>query len=582
MNKYFIILLLGCFFEFGLVKENNLLAAYPQSNKALVLVNSDMDEYFDFTGYIKPYLENFGIPFEVCDLNTTLLPSLENYGIIIFGHNNVYLSDYPITELENAVSGGVGLCSFDAHLFDYNSAFNTLATTKTLSVTQFKISDVTHYITQNHLPDTYHPNNDVINLISSWSLTQKSHLVNGTVLVKAPNPNDSNDFVNLVEVCSYGSGRVVMWNGTGWMSALVLGAVYGMDDIIWRGIVWAARKPFVLIGLPPFVTMRVDDVKGYGGNGSINFEWVSICNNYGWKPWLGTFNSLIPTSSIPTLAGLINNGLATASPHAFTSTDFIYYDHYNSGNFNFVERCSLAREFYEQNDLKLSKYYVCHFYELNSACLPELIKMNCEFLVIQMMPDNGYGSTTWLNCGPYRINDGRNPNNDSRPVYYGDYVKLDGYDFFICLTEIRDDGGYEWYPMYLPGDNVTTTTARGIRHLRRAMNSMVLTSLFTHEYFFEDITLTDWDLIMSNVTNGISSYNPIFTTTDYAAQYIRAKRNTTITNVVDNQNTVEIHYTANNDMGIKCHLFNETGGQISFTLVDLPQLNGSNTIIVNY
>ncbi len=581
MKIFSIILFLGCFIQFGFGQESNQLTSYPQSNKAIVLVNSNMADYFDFTDYIKPYLDNFGIPYEVCDLKTTTLPSLSDYGIIIFGHNNVYVSNYPIAALENAVSSGVGLCSFDPHLFDYNSAFNTVITTKTLSVQQFKFPNGTHYITQKHSPDTYNPNNDVINLIIAWSLTQKSNLINGTVLVSAPDPSNSSDFVNLVEICNYGSGRVVKWSGTGWMSSLVLGAVYGMDDIIWRGIVWAARKPFIMLGLPPFVTMRVDDVYGAGGSGSTNFEWVGICNNYGWKPWLGTFNSQIPLSNIPTLANLINNGLATASPHAFNTSSFIYYDHYNYGNFDVVQNCALAREFYEQNDLKISKYFVPHFYELSIDCLPELLKMNCEFLATHILPGKGYGSTIWMNCGPYRINDGKNPNNDTRPVYYGDYVKLNGIDFFNCLTEIRDDGGYEWYPMYLSGDNITTTSARGIRQLRRALNSMVLPSLFSHEYFFNTITLADWNTIMSNVTNGISEYNPIFTTTDYAVQYIRAKKNTAITNVVDNQNTIDIHYTANNDMDIKCHLFNESGGQISVTLVDLPQLNGSNVVTVN-
>jgi hypothetical protein len=401
------------------------------------------------------------------------------------------------------------------------------------------------------------------------------------VLVRAPNPNNSNDLVTLVEVSSYGSGRIMRWNSTRWISPEILGQFYGMDDIVWRGFVWTARKPFIMLGLPNFVTMRVDDVRGYGGNSSTNFEWVTICNNYGWKPWLGTFNAQIPTGSITTLQNLINNGLVTASPHAFNAYSFIYYDHYGN-NPDIVQNCTDARNFYIDNDLKISKYFVPHFYEIDSLALPELIKMNCEFLATHMQAGKQYGQEIWLNCGPYRIADGYNPNNSARPAYYADYVKFNGYEFFICLSEVRDDGGYEWYPMYLSGDNVTTTVARGIRHLRREFNSMALASLFTHEYFFETIPLTTWNTIMANVTNGISSYNPIFTTTDYACQYIRAKRNTTLTEVSVNLNTIDVSYTANNDMGIKFHLFTESGGVITSSLVDLPQLNGNSTITINY
>jgi hypothetical protein len=199
-----------------------------------------------------------------------------------------------------------------------------------------------------------------------------------------------------------------------------------------------------------------------------------------------------------------------------------------------------------------------------------------------MIPGRYYEGAQWLNCGPYRINEPGHPDNNRSPVYYADNIKLEGIDFFVHLTEIRDDGGYEWYPMYLPGDNITTTSARGIRHLRRGFDSMVLPVLFTHEYFFETVPLTDWNTIMSNVTNGIAPYEPVFTTMDFAIQYLRAKTNTRVTNVVVNQNYLDIYYSGNNDMDIQCYLFTEDNGQISFELINLPQLNGNSQVTVNY
>jgi len=77
---------------------------------------------------------------------------------------------------------------------------------------------------------------------------------------------------------------------------------------------------------------------------------------------------------------------------------------------------------------------------------------------------------------------------------------LSGYRFFNCLAEIRDDGSYEWFP----DNDITNTSARGIRHLRRSFNSMVLASLFTHEYFLEEITQSEWREIIRRITSGIS------------------------------------------------------------------------------
>ena len=76
----------------------------------------------------------------------------------------------------------------------------------------------------------------------------------------------------------------MQWGSYGWMVSTVLGPVDGLDDVVWRGVVWAARKPFVMRGLPNFVTMRVDDVEG-------PFDWVHAANAVGFKPFLALFIS---------------------------------------------------------------------------------------------------------------------------------------------------------------------------------------------------------------------------------------------------------------------------------------------------
>jgi hypothetical protein len=378
-----------------------------------------------------------------------------------------------------------------------------------------------------------------------------------------------------LEVSNYGNGKVVKWCGYDWVFENTLGPVYGMDDLLWRGIVWAARKPFAMQGLPPMITMRVDDVDGDGGGVTNNFEWIQICNEFGIIPWCGTFNNSIPASYIPTLKSLIDNNHATAFPHAFTTDQFIYYNHQGLTLFDAAANTRNARDFYIQNGLKISKYFVPHYYEISSTALSEVHAMGGEFIGIHMLPDNYYHTNPWLNCAPYRINR-QGTDDGTRPVYYGGYVNLNGISFFNCLTEIRDDGGYEWYP----DNNVTTTTARGIRHLRRSLNSMVLSSLFTHEYYFSDISTANWREILYQITSSISGYNPEFTSTDYAVQYIRARNNIRITNVRETFSNIEISYSGNNDFDTKCYLFTEQNGQITYRFVGLPQINGSNIVSV--
>ena len=547
------------------------------TNKALLIVNSSSVYFDDYSNYIKPYLDNFGIPYQECDLNTSSLPVLSNYAIIIFGHKNVYSEGYPISKLESAVSGGAGLYSFDPHLFDYASAFNTLITQNTVSSSQISISNCTNYITQNHVPDVYNAANNSVNLLNLWTVDQNSNLTGGVDLATM---NSGGQKVSLLQVSNYGNGRIVKWSGYDWVFENILGPVYGMDDLIWRGIVWAARKPFAMKGLPPFITMRVDDVNGSAGGVIKNFEWIKTANDFGIIPWCGTFNSEIQTNYIPTLRSLINNNKATASPHAFRSDDFIYFNHYNLPLFDAAANTRNARDFYIQNGLMISKFFVPHFYEINSPALSEIKAMGGEFIGIHMLPDQSYFSDPvpmWINCAPYRINRNGLANSDKRPVYYGGNVNLNGNQFFNCVTEIRDDGGYEWYP----DNDVINTTARGVRQLRRALNSMVLSTLFSHEYYFGNISSANWREILRRITSSIAGYSPEYVSMDYAVQYIRARNNIRIIDVQEKSSTTEISCSGTNDLDTKCYLFTEQLGQITYQFVTLPQINGNEKVIIN-
>jgi hypothetical protein len=551
-----------------------------RTNKALIIVNEGSANYIDYSNYIKPYLDNFGIPYEVYNSPTPAeLPELSNFAIIIFGHKNVYSSGYPISALETAINGGVGLYSFDPHLFDYPSSFNSVfGTTLTSESNQINIvtnQNPTHYITQYHVNDDFDnyiqdpphsQQNNPVSLLKNMTIEQRSTLLNGSSLATAGT-------IPVLEVCDFGSGRIVKWNGYDWIYDNVLGPVYGMDDLIWRGIVWAARKPFVMQGLPPMITMRVDDVDGTGGSIQNNFEWIRISNEFGLIPWCGTFNDNIPSNYLGTLKSLIDNTLTTAAPHAFSEDNFIYFNHDFDPAFypDPAVRVLQAKNFYDQNGLTMSKFLVPHYYEISTSALTALHNIGIEFTGTHMLYGNYYGDLLWLNSGPYRINRFGYAT-EVRPVYYGDNV----FDFFNCVTEIRDDLGYEWFP----SSNVTSSVSAGVRQLRRSLNSMVLSTLFTHEYEL-NMGSTSWREILGSIKSAILSYNPEFRSMDYAVQYIRERNKIKVTNVTDDNTLVNISYSGVNGMDTRCYLFTGSGNQISYRLITLPRISeGTITVIV--
>jgi hypothetical protein len=434
--------------------------------------------------------------------------------------------------------------------------------------------------------DDYNPINNYITLRNPLSINQSSRLIGGTPLATLGS-------VSLLEISKFNNlGRIVKWNGYDWMFEYYKGPVFGMDDLIWRSIVWAARKPFVMQGLPPMITMRVDDVIGDDVDNSVvsvvdNFQWINIVNDYGFIPWSGVMISPIMRNPgrIPILKSLIDGGKTTSSPHSADGGEagILYFNHNNVPDFDIVANVRAAKQWYLDNGLIMSSFLATHYSELGSEALPEIRDMGIEFLANLIPPDARWDDETpWLEAGPYRI--GRSGVLDEiphRPHHYSDNVTWEynnaDYKFFDCVTQIRDDAGYEWYPQYF---DQTGSIARGVRQLKRSLNSMVLATLFTHEIHLKFLETGPYGLreVMQGIRTGISGYNPEYTTMEYACRYIRAKNNIRITDVKLLPTGIEITYSGANDMDTKCYLFTGEDNQIQYDFVTLPQVNGTNTI----
>jgi hypothetical protein len=413
----------------------------------------------------------------------------------------------------------------------------------------------------------------------------------------------------VVSILNVGLGRVVQWTTTDWMHTAVLGPLGGLDDVLWRSLVWAARKPFAFRGLPPLVTMRVDDVAGRGGLwGQTPLYWVQTANQHGFKPWLGLFIYNLTESAIVELRDLVQRGQATAFPHAFgrpprsADTDFyyyeqaypwrateydefIYFDHQKRRPWPDDEAArglAAVDEWYQAHaPLPISPYAVAHWYEMGRNVMAHVREQwHAEF--IGKTQDANLPltiQTSWLKSGPFRryeqpgtagpaaVRRGR------RPVYYADFINLDGQQFFNCVTEIRDDAGYEWQP----DQDVAATVGRGVRQLRRAFDSMALAVLFTHEtdYIYK-ISPDAWADEIAQVAAGIAAYNPIYVTLDEGIRYVRATRTSQLKSAYYDPaaGTVTATFTGFTDIPTHFHLFSESSDKITSSLVEVPVFEG--------
>jgi len=438
---------------------------------AMVLVNSSSGRFTDFDRFIKPYLDHFGIPYTIVDIfvDDNIIADINAYSLIVIGHSEIDIEDDYLDESEeqyilDAVAAGAGLVNFDntlswvteaeqrVPLYDFVNTIFHFGYTADVTTSGVSFSDdEMHYITQLHEPGE---------TITTGNMTLAGITLpeNVTSLVNSEN----HPFLTAV---TYESGRAVQWGSYDWMSHAVKGPVYGLDDLVWRSIVWAARKPFVMQGMPPFVTMRMDDTIG-------PLDWIHIANEYGFKPWAGIFINNINDDEAIDLKELVDTGKATTALHAFSPTEFFYFDHGNGINFpdnQIADYFDTADQWFNSRQIQTSKYLVGHYYELGSNVFEELYDRGFRYVGTMMNPGRPEAGSSWIMNGPFRSYE-EGTTTDQYPLYYADYLKIPGHNeldekFFNCVTEIRDVTGYEWNP----NQDVQNSIDQGTQWLKRAL-----------------------------------------------------------------------------------------------------------------
>ena len=583
-----------------------------KSSNVLVILNSSSPAYCKGKEYIIPYLDHFGLPYSTIDISREELPEkLGKYALLIVAHKQIEtgLDRNTKSRILKAVNSGTGLVSFDFH-FALQKEYQPVQYTETKELI---FSGTRHYITAGHKLS------EKLSLFGKMVLPQISVNIGNVLLTGNKNP--------LIVAIEKGKGRIVVWTSMDWMQTFVLGPVGGLDDCLWKSFVWAARKPFAFRGLPPIITMRVDDVAGQGQIwGKSPLYWVETANKYGFKPYLALFIYNLRPEAIKELRGYLLSGQATAAPHAFgrpprsempgfkgdyftknidsnyykgyyyyreglpyrknNYDEFIYFDWHKQkpwSNSEAQRGLEAVDQWYEKHQpLPMSKYLIPHWYELGTNVIPYIVdKWGIEFIGIMMNPGLYYSAyVPWLKAGPFRLYEEPGASGflkelrAQRPVYYADFLKFGNRKLFNCLTEIRDDAGYEW----APDNNVEASIKRGIRQLKRAINSMVLPVLFTHETdFIYKIKPANWDKILKGVREGIRDYHPLLMKMDDALRYVRATKTSKLISYHFDPGTgkFEAKFTGSTDVLTYYYLFSEDTEGIHSQLVKIKPFHNS-------
>ncbi|HEY6348997.1 MAG TPA: family 16 glycoside hydrolase [Candidatus Angelobacter sp.] len=313
----------------------------------------------EYQRYPERYFENLQIPYRVIDVSTTPPPDLTGVPLIIAGHRGLNLSSAWQQAILSAVQGGVGFVNLDSdpgvgtdvHMQAFfgcaSSAPGTAGTSITIPATYLPDGATPHYITQlqlrwpignpanatgNMVYNFHQDDNGVIGTATSTVLLDSHGLPHPGGTVLATIGNDA-----FWTVATFGSGHVVNIGTYDYLRADRFGFVMGLDDLFWRSLVWAARKPFVFRGYPRLFAIQQDDpADGFAGRVGDMFN-PSLTGNGTTQtllngtqitlggPWKVDSNIQTQTSDFDlgsqarqTMINYVNGGFLKLTPHTVT------------------------------------------------------------------------------------------------------------------------------------------------------------------------------------------------------------------------------------------------------------------------
>jgi len=328
----------------GFAQNYNLTVAVLVNSSNPTAYNTSTTNPGEYQRYAERYFENFQIPYQVIDVSQVGPPAdLSSRQLIVTAHRGLFLSAAWQTAISTAVQGGSGFVNLDsdlaiggaAHMHaifgSTGSSAGTASTSITVPATFAPGGATPHYIAGMQIKTlepagdfiySFHPNQSGIQNSATATVLLNA---GGTVLARLG--NDA-----LVTVTTFGAGRAVNFGTLDYLQADRFGFMMGVDDIFWRSLVWAARKPFVLRGYPRYFALRMDHNVDTGWPARVKDMYnPAVTGNVAadgtggpWKVSSSAYMNFLPPGD-PGRAAIIQDlkaGKIEMSPHGYESVSF--------------------------------------------------------------------------------------------------------------------------------------------------------------------------------------------------------------------------------------------------------------------
>jgi hypothetical protein len=365
-----------------------------------------------------------------------------------------------------------------------------------------------------------------------------------------------------------------------------LGHANGLEDVFWRSIVWAARKPFAMLAMPPFVTVRIDDASGSGSifakckdSAALRFEYIDELNRHGFIPNVGLFIDDITDDDGAVLRDKWAAKEAQFSPHAFSDpqniAEFQIYMRHDGVEYSEEE----LRGHFARVDARFAAWGVtpsrtlnAHFYEAGVKALPFFRERGWMNMMTEVRFGKGYRDSearTWF------------------PKPYGHFGYILDYmpeypEFFDALSQFNPPRGLAGGVDFLGGktifwnesmhNNRDAAINHGAAMIARGLDNLTFGVLMTHEQRIASLGIEEWRAILHGIVSEIEDYEKIFVPYDEISEYARARHGVDLGRATyrEGDGTLECAIAGEVDRELLLHVFTEEEGEVVRTFHRLP------------
>jgi len=582
-------------------------------NRSIMVIVDSSDSAGNIVYSYRPWtlfsaFEHLGIPYQIFDLRDTDLDHddlLSRSAIILVQHGiGDSLSSDEVHSLIDALHKGIGIVSFDDDAKTLDMLFRNILGFSKLSranAASIVVDDSKHYITSSR---------DMGEIISFKRPVEYTSIedLSPTVrtLLRSPKREP------ILSVAHFGDGRLVQFTMSPhvWLNEY-LGFAEGLDDIFWRSIVWASRKPFCMNAMPPFVTCRIDDCSGSNSrykrgedSAVLGFRYIDALNEHGYIPNIGLFIDEISNEDSEIIKRKYDMGLAEFSAHAFgeyyedgrTVTHFIYHRTHGveSTNAELAENFARLDYIYGRWHIAPSKVVNSHYQNPGLRALSYLKERGQTYVMFGGLFGKAYSDPTaymW-DQGPYGhpgyVFDNIPIPNDFQDVKTSDFFCAMSHPYKRYQDGKISDGDID----FLSGNvvffnesefnNLESAIKKAIIGIKRGLDNLFFGCLFTHEQRIAVLSSEEWNTILGSIDELTSNYHKIYKGYDYVAEYARNKCCCWISKVDYDSATKHISCTfdGRTDIPLQFYVFIDHNDSIRYYFESLMAFTDSITISV--